>query len=46
MTALDGSEEEDITGFDDCNKDTVRKMVKKKKKLDLSNPEYEKVRCG
>jgi hypothetical protein len=21
-------------------------MVKKKKKLDLSNPEYEKVRCG
>jgi hypothetical protein len=44
MTAQGASEEEDFTGFNDCNKDTVCEMVSVFEKLNLSNLECEKVR--
>jgi len=44
MTAQGALEEEDFTGFNDRNKDTVREMVLIFEKVDLSNPECEKVR--
>jgi 7-cyano-7-deazaguanine synthase in queuosine biosynthesis len=44
MAAQGALEEEDFTGFNDCNKDTVREMMSMFEKLDLSNLECEKVR--
>jgi hypothetical protein len=44
MTAQGALEEEDFTGFNDCDKDTVCEMVSMFEKMDLSNPECEKVR--
>jgi hypothetical protein len=44
MTAQGASVEEDFMGFNDCNKDKVHEIVSMFEKLDLSNPECEKVR--